>query len=109
MLPTKRRDRKGARAGSTSPLHPTRTAAFQQRLHIVDRAAIEIAGHRVLQTTRRHRELERLLVRPERIQPVDQAPRETIAAADAIDDVRDLVMPAQQKLLAIVVARRPAV
>ena len=47
----------------TLPLHPARAVALEKTIHFVHRGAIEIAHEGVLQAARRHRELERLLVR----------------------------------------------
>src|ERR1039457_6689069 len=91
------------------PLHPSRATTLQQGIHLGHRGAIEIAHEGMLQATRRHGEFQRLLVRPEREQPVDQAPREAVAAAHAIHNVGDLIVPAHEETGSIVHAGSPPV
>src|SRR5262245_19785967 len=84
------------------PLHSSRTPALNQRLHFLHAEPVEIPRNAVLQATRRHRKLQRLLMRRHGLQSVDQTAREAIASTNAIYDMGDLIMPAAQKLLAIV-------
>src|SRR5690242_257808 len=62
-------------------LHAPGAVALQQGFHFVHAEAVEIAGDGVLQTTRRHGELERLLMARHGLQAVDQAAGEGIAAS----------------------------
>src|ERR1043165_8426041 len=93
------------RGRSLLSLNPARAAP----LHEIPRAPVEVAGDRVLQATRRDREFQRLLMRGERQQSINQPAGEAIASTYAIHNLGDIVMPAEQKFLAIVEARRPAV
>src|SRR5579872_512317 len=63
----------------------------------------------MLQARGCYRELQRLLMARERLQTVDQSAREAVSATNAIHDVRDVVVPAGEKLLPVAQAGRPAV
>ena len=78
-------------AGRSLPLHAPRPAALDERVHLVHREPVEVARNRVLQAARRHRELQRVLMRLQVLEAVNQAAREAVAAAHAIHDVRDLL------------------
>src|SRR5215475_3768411 len=80
-----------------------------ERFDLLHAHAIDVADDRVLETRRRRRELERLLVVLVRAETVNQAGSERIAAADAVDDVRDVVVLAREERLAIVQHGAPAV
>src|SRR5581483_786694 len=90
-------------------LHAARSVAFQEGTDFVHRKAVEVAGYRMLQTTCRHREFESFAVAFERLQSINQPPGECVAASDPIHDMSNLVMPAEQKLFAVIQACRPAV
>ena len=64
---------------------------------------------RVLQAARRDGKLERGLLVLIVVQTVDQAAGKAVAAADAVDDVADLVLLGNIEVLAVVQAGRPAV
>ena len=63
----------------------------------------------MLETACGDRELQGLLRVIVGVQAVDQAGGETVAAADAVDDVRDLVAARQPERLGVAQARGPAV
>src|SRR5262245_57115207 len=63
----------------------------------------------MLETRRRRRELERLLVVLVRADAINQAGGKRIATADAIDDVADVVVLAREELLAVVQHGTPAI
>ena len=57
---------------------------MSRAVHLFHGEAVEVAGNGVLQATRRHRELERLLVRRQFQETVNQASGEAVAAAPAV-------------------------
>src|SRR5207244_2974127 len=87
----------------------SRTPALHELLHFLTTEPAEVARDRVLETRRCYRELQRLSMACHVQQPVDQSAREAIAPADAIHDVRDVVITAEQKIFPIVEARRPTI
>src|SRR5258706_11346850 len=63
----------------------------------------------MFETARRSREIDRLLVIRQCEESVNQTRGETIAAAYAVHNMSDVVVPAQQERLAVVQARGPAI
>src|SRR5579863_2821164 len=92
-----------------STLYSPRPAALHQRFNLVHAEAVEIARNGVFQARRRYRELQRFLMIRQRLQAVNQPPREAVSSAHPIHDVRDVVMPAGEKLFTVRQAGRPAV
>src|ERR1700690_405527 len=92
-----------------SSLDAAGAAALRQSLDLVRAEAVVIPWQRMLQTRCGDRELQRLLVARESLEPVDQPGREGVASSHAVHDVRDLVVPADQETLAVVQAGRPPV
>src|SRR5512142_2239893 len=86
----------------TSPsrltLNAPRAAFVQKRIHLGHAHVAEVAGNRVLQATRRHREIERLLPGEPAEHAINQSGREAIARADTIDDVSYLIPAADEEL-----------
>src|SRR5690349_15029239 len=91
------------------PYHPSRPAALHKLLHFLAAHPAEIPRNRVLQTRRRHRELQRLTIPRQIQQPENQPRRKAVPAAHAIHNMRDLIMPAQQKFLPVMQTSRPPV
>ena len=91
-------------ATATLTLNPARTAALDQALDFFARKPIEVAGDRVLQARGGDGKLEGVLMRVRWRSPKIEAAGEAVAAAHAIDDVRDVVVAAEQEILAVVEA-----
>src|ERR1051326_214001 len=91
------------------PLHPPRPAPLQKLFHFLAAETIKVAWNGVFQTGRGHGKLESIAMARQHIQSIDQTASETVSAANPIHNVRDLVVAAHQKLIAVVQARRPAI
>src|SRR5262245_30398702 len=72
-------------------LHASAAAAFDQGIHFVHRNTAEISRDRVLEAACRDCELQRLGMRGQRRETVDQPAGETVAPADAIHNMGDVV------------------
>ena len=82
----------GQRPDRGLSLNAARAAFFQKSVDFGGADAAEIAGDGMFQAARRYGEIERFLARGQFQQAIDQTGREGIAAADAIDDMRDVVL-----------------
>src|ERR1041384_1336589 len=90
-------------------LNAPRAAAFEQTLDLVHTEPVEITGNGMFQAGGGDGELERLLGPGQRLQAVDQPAGKTIAPAHPVHNVRDVVVTAGEKLLAVGQTGRPSV
>src|ERR1700722_2415822 len=90
-------------------LNPPAAGPFQQTFHFFHAAAVKISVDRVFEATGRHGEFQRILMVRELLQSVNQAGGKTVAGADAIDNVRDVVSAAEHEFISIIQAGGPAV
>jgi hypothetical protein len=87
------------------PLYLSASAALQQDVYCLRAEAIEIARHGVIQAPVGHGELESLLVRRKRQEPVDRPGGESIAVSQLVHDLLDAVVPADEEFASVVEAR----
>ena len=90
-------------------LHSASAVAAHELFYIRNADTVKVTDDTVLEAACRNCEFERQLLVLIMVQPVDQAARKRIAAADAVDNVPDFVFFRHVKVLAVVQARRPAV
>lgn len=83
--------------------------AAGQLLDLRDGDPVEVAGDGVLQAARGDGEVESGRAGPAVEQAEDQAGRERVATTQAVDDVEDVVAPADVEAIRIPQAGRPAV
>ena len=85
-----------------SALYSSRAVAAHELFDIANAHAVKVTNHAVLEAACRNCEFERQLLVLILVQPVDQAARKRIAAADPVDDVPNFVLFRHVKVLAVV-------
>ena len=90
-------------------LHPTRAVAAHEFCYVGNGNTVEIADDAVLEAACRDCEFQCGLLAFVMVQAIEQAARNAVAAADAVDDVPNFVPLGNEKVLAVVQARRPAI
>ena len=91
------------------PLDTTGGISREQLIHFVDTHPVYVAGDRMLEAGSGDRKAQGIRVGLAGQQPEDQAGREGVPAPDAVDDIGDVIVRADDEILAVVQAARPAV
>src|SRR5687767_7492024 len=85
------------------------SSVHQKRVHFLNRGPAKVPGDGVFEHGGCGSEFEGFLQSRKFQQTVDQPCVKGISATDSLDDVRDLVVTAFEKLLSIVNTRRPRI